>query len=332
MRTQSIKWISSLLIVTLSFVAGAQTGQGGVGQLTPVGFRMNWKFTGPHAAYFLGKELGYYAEEGIDLQLLEGNGSVNVAFLVGNKSDMFGLTDAAAILPALQEGLPVTFVGMVSPKTSLAVIAREDSGVRTLKDLEGKTVATTAGESTTQLWPAVLATNGISEDAIRLIFVDAAAKVPVVLENRAIALLGSSADQNFIIEAQGVPVVTLPFADNGVNVLNLGIVVHNDLLKENPDLIARFLRATRKSLEALPDNIELAAQLVNDATPELDYGVALDQTRAYATQIPSPNCPDAAALYNCPADWQMTIDIMSQYQGVELKGNGDQYYTNEFLD
>ena len=115
-------------------------------KLTKVTFRMNWKFTAPHAVYLLGKDLGFYEEEGIALEILEGNGSVTTGQLIANKSDTFGLADAAALIPIMAKGLPIKAVAMVTPTSALAVIARQDRGVQTMKDLEGKTIAVTDGE------------------------------------------------------------------------------------------------------------------------------------------------------------------------------------------
>jgi len=300
-------------------------------ELQKVTFRLNWKLTGVHAPYCLGLERGYFRAEGIDLQINEGNGSVTTAQMVDNKSDMFGLVDATAIVSAIEKGMPIICVGMVTPKSSLAVIARKDSGITTLKDLEGRRLALTAGDSLTQVWPAVVAVNKLDATKINLVYVDAAAKIPVVLENKAEALLGSSADQNFTIEAQGVPVVALDFADFGVNVLNLGIWVHRDMVKENPELIRKFLRAAKKSVEAYVKEPEAAVQAMLKIKPELDAGATRQQALAYLKQIPSPNCATAAVLYNCPQDWQQTFNIMREYRGIEIKKAPAEYYTNEFL-
>ena len=92
-----------IFLVILSFLLpavqllGAGQEEGPAKELTEVTFRMNWKFTGPHAVYLLGKELGFYEEEGIDLQVMEGSGSVTTGQLIGNKSDDFGLADATAL-------------------------------------------------------------------------------------------------------------------------------------------------------------------------------------------------------------------------------------------
>jgi len=298
---------------------------------TTVTFRLNWKTTGPHVAYYLGKSLGYYQEENIDLQILEGTGSVTVAQLIANKSDMIGLADATALMPSLAKGMPIKAIGMVSPKSSLAVVARKDRNINTLKDLEGKRLALTAGDSLTQIWPAVVAANNLNAGKIELVYVDAAAKVPVVLEGKADALLGSSADQNFILEERGVPVVCLNFADYGVNVLNLALWAHVDTIKQNPDLLRRFLRATKKSLEAWATNKEKAVQVTAATRSDLDPKVIAKQADAYFPLLKSPNQPSAPLLTNVAADWEQTFKLMKQYRGLETTMKVTDFYTNELL-
>jgi NitT/TauT family transport system substrate-binding protein len=300
-------------------------------KFTKVTFRMNWKLTAPHAVYLLGKDLGFYEEEGIDLEILEGNGSVTTGQLISNKSDTFGLADSTALVPIMAKGLPIKAVAMVTPTSSLAVVARADREVRTMKDLEGKKIAVTAGDSITQIWPAVAAANNLNESRIQLVYVDAAAKVPTTLEGRTDALMGSADDQSFVLEDNGVPAVSLMFADYGVNILNLGIFVHEDLIKDKPDLIRRFLRATKKSHEALEANRTRALQLLTSIKTELKMDLLKKQAHGYYSRMKSPNSPGADILFNAPGDWEMTVKIMKKYRNLEGEISAKDFYTNEFL-
>jgi NitT/TauT family transport system substrate-binding protein len=326
-----------VMLVILSFLLpavqllGVGQSEGSEQELTEVTFRMNWKFTGPHAVYLLGKELGFYEAEGIDLQVMEGNGSVTTGQLIGNKSDDFGLADATALVPIMSKGLPIKAVAMITPTSALAVVARADRGIRSMKDLEGKKLAVTAGDSLTQIFPAIIAVNKLDESKIELIYVDASAKIPTVLEGKTDALLGSAGDQSAVMEDQGLDVVDLKFADFGVNFLNLGIFVHEDMIEENPDLIRRFLRATKKSHEDLDANYDKALELLVEVKKELKLEVARKQGNAYYSRMDSPNCKGAKMLYNCPEDWAMTVDIMKKYRDLEGEINAADFYTNEFL-
>jgi len=301
-------------------------------ELDKVTIRMNWKFTGPHAPFFLEEELGIYRAEGIDLQIMEGNGSQTTAMLVGNKSDTFGLADASSLLPLMAKDLPIRCVGMVTPVSSLAVVCREDSGISSIKELVGKKIAGVAGGSAESLWPVVARGCGIDPDSVELVYVDAAAKIPLLLENKVAGFLGAADDAPFIMKAQGVPAKSFRFADNGVNLLNLGIFVHEDLIKENPDLIKRFLRATRAIIAAYYEDPEKAAAALVMEKPELTVEVALEQAEGFYSRVESPNCPGTDLLFNCPDDWQMTIDILKNYKGMEENISQERCYTNEFLD
>jgi len=133
------------------------------------------------------------------------------------------------------------------------------------------------------------------------------------------------------MEDQGFEVVDLKFADYGVNLLNLGIFVHKDMIKDNPDLIRRFLRATKKSHEALDANYDKAMQLLVGIKKELKVEVAKKQGNAYYSRMESPNCKSAAILYNCPGDWAMTVDLMKKYRDLEGEINVADFFTNDFL-
>jgi len=296
-----------------------------------VTLRLNWQITGPHVPYYLGVERGFWSAQGIDVEILEGNGSITTGQLVSNKSDTFGLVDASAIIPAVTKGLEILCVAMVSPISSLAVIARADSGITTLKDLEGKTLAVTPGDSLTPIWPAVVAVNGLDSSQIRLVNVDAAAKAPAVLERRADALLGSAVDQNFIIQAQGVPTVELLFSDHGIQQLNLGLFVHRSLISDNPDLIRSFVIGLQQSMAAAESDLQAGVEATLRAKPELDPTVAKNQAGGWVTTIHSKNCPTAPFGFNCPIDWQQTYDVMVQYRDLQTTMKAEDFYTNAYV-
>jgi NitT/TauT family transport system substrate-binding protein len=310
---------------------GGLAGCGAPKNLGAVTFRLNWTVGGVHGLYYLGMDKGYFKDEGINLEIKGGTGSGPTAQLVGNKSDTFGLVDCGAAIPLVAQGLPIKCVGMISPGSLTAVIARKDSGITKLKDLEGKTLAVTPGDALTQIWPAVVAKNGLDASKIKLVNVDAAAKIPAVLEKRADALLGAASDQNFTLNAQGVETVDLLFSDNGVNLLNLGIFAHNDTIAQQGDVIKAFLRAISKCLTNWEKEFDTAVNLLAKAAPEADPKVLAQQGRAYIRQLKSPNCPTGKPTSNCPADWAQTVEIMVKYRDLKTTMKAEDFYTNSFV-
>lgn len=168
-----------------------------------VSIRLNWYQVGFHAPLYLGKEKGYFADEGINLTINEGRGSGVAAQIVGAGDDTFGLCDSGTLIISAVKGIPIKAVASPMAVSPFGIVSRADANIKTAKDLEGKTLAVTAGDALTQLFPAVIAANNLDKDKINMVFVDPAGKVVAVLEKKADALLGSADAQVAQIEAKG---------------------------------------------------------------------------------------------------------------------------------
>ena len=68
---------------------------------------LNWYLYGEHAPFFLGKKLGLFEKEGIDLTIMEGRGSGVTLQAVGAKSTQYGYADMSAVIRAGIRGAPV---------------------------------------------------------------------------------------------------------------------------------------------------------------------------------------------------------------------------------
>jgi NitT/TauT family transport system substrate-binding protein len=118
--------------------------------------RLNWLIYGFHTPFHLGVERGYYKAEGIDLDIGEGKGSGAAVQVIGAKGDTFGLSDGASIINGVTKGAPIRAVMGIMNTTPFAVIARADANIKTIKDLEGKTIAATAGEAGLVIIPGLI--------------------------------------------------------------------------------------------------------------------------------------------------------------------------------
>lgn len=196
--------------------------------------RLNWLIYGFHSPFYLGVERGYYKAEGIDLEIGEGKGSGAAVQVVGAKGDTFGLSDGASIINGISKGAPVKAVMGIMNTTPFAVIAREDASIKSIKDLEGKTIAATAGEAGLVIMPALIKANKLDESKLNFLRVDGATKLVATLEKKADAMLGGSENQVFVLEQRGLKTTVLNYADYGVNTMGLAIHVHADTLKDKP--------------------------------------------------------------------------------------------------
>ena len=153
------------------------------------------------------------------------------------------------------KGAPVKAVGVALQKSPMAVMGLSEKNIRKPEDIKGKTVAVTPGDAMSQIWPLFLKKTGLKESDFKTVAGDAQTKLNAVINGQADLLLGYLMDQNIKVQdATKKPVTVIPFADYGVNMIVSGVITHNDIVKDNPDLVRRFMRASTRAFEEAEKN------------------------------------------------------------------------------
>lgn len=296
-----------------------------------VNLRLNWYLSGSHAAFYLGRDRGYFADAGIDVQIDEGRGSGRSVQLVGTGTDDFAMADAGSLMVGVSKGLEAQAIMSLVNISTFAIVALADSGITSPRDLEGKSVAVTAGDALTQLWPAVVAANDLDADAINLVMMDPAAKPISVMEGQTDALLGGISDQPNLMRKHGHEVTIIPFYEIGVNTVGMTLITHPDMIAENPDLVRRFVQATQRSYQAMFDEPDAAVAAVKAEKADLDEDTLTSQVTETVDIIQRGLPEDHPFGYNDPEVWAQTLDIMKTYRGLETDKPATAFYTNDFV-
>src|SRR5215468_217874 len=224
---------------------------------------LNWYVYGEHAPFYYGKEKGYFKDAGIDLEIQEGRGSGTVTQVVAAKTVQFGYVDVPTMMRAAVKGAPVEAVGIALQTNPMSVMGFTEKNIRKPEDIKGKTVATTPGDSLSQIWPLFLKKAGLKEADFKVVSGDAVTKLNAVINGQADLLLGYVMDQSMKIkDATGKDVYAIKFADYGINLVSSGIIAHRDVIKDNPDLVKRFMAASTKAIEAAVKDPSGAARAI----------------------------------------------------------------------
>ena len=295
-----------------------------------VSLRLNWYLGGLHVPFYYGQDLGYFSDEGIDLTINEGRGSANTAQVVAAGGDTFGMADSSSLIGLASKGAEIKSVMSLLNSTGFSVVSLAETGIRTPKDLEGKSLAVSPGDPLGQLFLAVAAHNNLDMSTISFVQVDPAAKVVAVLEKQADALLGGADDQFFLIKYQGQEPHALRFADHGANIVGMTILTQSSLIESNPDLVERFVRASVRSWEAAMENPDAAVEAALKAKPDLNAQSTLDQMVVDFDLLSSPNSNTQIGL-GAEADWAQTIALLKQYRELETDLDWTAFHTNEFI-
>jgi len=298
--------------------------------LTPASLRLNWYLGGLHVPFYYGKERGFYRDEGIDLTINEGRGSANTVQVVAAGSDTFGLADSSSVITTAAKGAEIRSVMSLLNSTGFSVVSLKEAGIKTPKDLEGKRVAVSPGDPLRALLEAVCKVNKVDCSKISMVQVDPPAKVVTVLEKKADALLGGADDQFFLIKFRGFEPAALRYADWGANIVGMTILTKNDLIKSNPDLVRRFVRATIRSWEEARKNPGAAVDAALKVKPDLNRQSTHEQMMVDFELLDSKNSKGRIG-YGAQADWEQTLNLLKQYRDLQTSLPWTAFHTNEFL-
>jgi len=296
---------------------------------------LNWYTYSEHAPFYLGKERGYFDQEGIDLDIQEGRGSGVTVQAVAAGTATFGYADVPTMIKAASKGAPVTAVGVALQTSPMSVMGFADKNIRKPEDIKGKTVAVTPGDSMSQIWPLFLKKTNLKDSEFKTVAGDAQTKLNAVINNQADLLLGYVMDQAIKLQdGTHKPVYAIRFADYGVNMVSSGIVVQKDTLKSKPDMVKRFMRAATKSLEEASKNPEAAIDAMLKAQPKSGVkDTALIGMKQTAALYKGPDNPNDRPFRVGAKNMAETMTLLVDYGGLDKAsaGKAEDYYTNDYL-
>jgi len=232
---------------------------------TKIKFTLDWRFEGPSAPFLLAKSKGYFAAEGVDVEIDTGSGSAGAVTRVATGAYEMGFADFNALVEndAKTPGSNIKAVYMVYNATPAAVFVLKKSGITKPADLVGKTLASPVFDAGRKAWPAFAKSNKIAVDSVKWQSVDPALRETLLARGAVDGITGFYFTSLLNLEARGVKtedIVALKFPDYGVELYGNAIIASPKLIAENPKAVAGVLRAFNKALkETIADPVAAIA-------------------------------------------------------------------------
>jgi NitT/TauT family transport system substrate-binding protein len=293
--------------------------------------RFTWKLKGEYAPLFVALDKGYYKAEGLDVDLAEGSGAQTVLKLLAGGNEKFGYGPAVSAAQAISHGLPVKVVALYQTRAPMGVISFPDVPLKTPKDLEGKKLAISVGETFGDMLGPFCRINHIDIDKIQRIQMDASARSTQFLTRKIDVMSVYLSNELPQLEKRvGVKFNLLSVSDFGLNLLGASMIVANAFAEQNPETVKKLLRASAKgyrdSMAAPKEAARLMAKYMK--VPE-DPDVLEQQVEA---TVVSTNAPQGKPLgWQDSVDWQSNLSLLKETGGIaELKDLGA-YYSNNYL-
>ena len=296
---------------------------------TPVTFQLNWMAGGPNAGFAAAVAEGYYKDAGLDVTVVQGNGSGNTAQLVANGRAKLAYADAVAVMQLIAKGAPMKIVSTIYQSNPNAVMSLKKAGIKSVKDLAGKKVGVPSGSSQTTMLPLLLKANNLKESDINMIDMPVASMVPALLQGQVDAVLGSIDAYQIQAESQGAQLDVYRFADHGVPTVSTSIFASDDYLKSNPDVVRKFVAASLKGWSFALDHPDQAIKDVKKVFPEVNEKLATAELAAITPLF----CSGGAKHLGKAEDalWAKSQDLLSEVKLLPAGQDPKTYYSNDYL-
>ncbi len=323
-HAMGIRWFATGLAAALTFAANVATAAG-----TPVTFQLNWMAGGPNAGFAAAVAEGYYKDAGLDVTLVQGNGSGNTSQLVASGQAKIGYADAVAVSQLIAKGAPMKIVATIYQSNPNEVSALKKTGIKSIQDLKGHKVGVPQGSSQTTMLPLFLKANNLKETDIDMVNLPQPAMVPALLQGQVDAILGSMDAYQIQLEAQGAQLDNFRFADFGVPTVSTSIFASDAYLKENPELVRKFVAASLKGWSFAIDNPEKAVKDLKSVFPEMNEKTATAELAAITPLF----CSGGAKYIGKAEDplWAKSQALLSEVKLLPAGQDPKTYYTNDYL-
>jgi NitT/TauT family transport system substrate-binding protein len=244
----------------------------------------------PYAFYFIGIERGYYAEEGLAIDLVSSGGSTSVAAVLSG--EMPFTTASSASLSAILKGGPLKIILTNMDRPAYELWSSQPE-IRTLADLEGKSVGIISRGDTMEVSTRLaMLQAGLDPDTVAFTALGAGTARLAAVQSGAVQAAVLGIGDAYKLRQGGPKGYEVADLGREVRMLFNGLATSDRLLREDPDLVTRFLRATIKSREYFRTYKEETLRIVgkyNDAAREVNEP---DYDSIIATLTPDGTLPD----------------------------------------
>lgn len=277
-----------------------------------VNFITDFGFNGRHAYYYVALDKGYYKQEGLDVNILRGQGSADAIKKVASGAANVGFADAGSLVLARgNDKVPVKMISVVYATPPQAIFTLADSGINTPKDLEGKTLADTASSSVRLLFPAFADAAGIDASKVNWVTADSSALTSVLATKRADGIGQFSVGEPLVAKATAPAAVkAFVYKDVGLNYYSNGIIASEETISKDPEMLRAFVRATIKGMKDAFANPAEAAEIMHKYQKQIDPAVIEGETKL----VKDLAVVDGQPLGKIdPARVKETVDVVSKY-------------------
>ena len=330
MKTQMITLAAMLLLSGIVFGNGSTAMAADA-----IKVQLDWIIEGKHVPFYVARDRGFFKKNNLEATLLEGKGSANSATFVDVGQADYSYGDLLTAVQVMSKGAKNRAIGIGMAFNGGGLIFLESSGIKTAKDLEGKSFGTNPSDFAYVLLPAVAGAAKFDAGKVAIKTMEPAVRTPALFEGKIDFMSGTngSSIQRMAIlgKKQGKQVKYLFFKDLGLETYGHVLQAREDRIKNNPDQVKRFVSAVFDAWAWSLKNRKEAFEVFMKANPQNDRDISLAQMEAGLDDVVDPETKERGLGFMKEAMMKKSVDIANKYFELSPAVDYKSTYTNQFI-
>jgi len=271
-------------LVTLVILAICTISVGSAWAETKVRFGLDWIPGSVHSPFFIALYKGYYTAEGLNVAIDRGKGSNGlVQQMAAGVYDM-GYPDFSVLTDFDSKnqtsGFPMLMVGYEQAPAGVVVL--KEGGIAKPNQLEGKILGAAAGDAGYKLFPTFAEHAGFDPTKVKIQLIDPKLRETLLAKREVDAIIGQIFNTTLELKAKGIDpkdVGAFYYRDYGLDLYGNGIAASPRFLKDHPDAVKGFIRASIKGFQDMVKDPEMAVQMTLKYEPLLNADIERDRLK-----------------------------------------------------
>jgi NitT/TauT family transport system substrate-binding protein len=149
----------------------ATSGGDAGGDLTPVKLQLQWLPQAQFAGYFAAQDQGFFAEEGLEVEIIPSGGDIVPQDALASGTVDFCIAWVPKVLGSIEQGANLTNIGQIFQRSGTLQVAFADSGITSVADFEGKRIGSWGFGNEWEIF-AAMAADGLDATSVEIVTQD----------------------------------------------------------------------------------------------------------------------------------------------------------------
>jgi NitT/TauT family transport system substrate-binding protein len=299
--------------------------------LVPVKVLLDWAWLPYHTTFLVAQEKGYYKEAGLDVTLEQGRGSATTALMLSQTGFDIAHLNVTNAAQMISKGGAIKVVGIYQHKTAAAFIGIKGKvkldGPQSLKGIK---IGSTPGGSDGLSLKVFTAANKMKLSDLNIVALDANAKTAALFGGTIDAVSGDAPAFDAYVRATNQEPETMPLSNYGVPLIGFGFAANNGYLAKNPEVLAKFLAATKRGFAEAARDYKAACELMQ---AKVHLAGTIERCVDYNKGVLALSTPATDLTWGQQSEQEWSKLLMTLKDAGELFGDKPlaTYYTNDFV-